>query len=456
MNQRNTGGQIVRFTLPLLILGAGVAVFWVLVARPKAATPPPEKPGPPAVETVTAAAHDGGLDIQVDGLVVPYREIVVSAEVAGRITYKAELCRAGNYITESTALIRIDPCEYKLAVRRLEKEFEQAEANLNELTVELANVSSLIKIARQDVGLQQKELTRTERLAHSGVVTDSQIDQVRRDTLAARNNLTAQTNERRLLESRRNRLLAARELVKANLDKARLDLEHTSLAAPVTGVIVEDVVEQGTYVQTGQSLYIIEDTSAVEVQCTLRMDQLVWLWSEPAESSDTSADAGAAHDYQVPPTPATIVYELAGKKYTWQGILSRFDGIGLDERTRTVPCRVFVSAPREVATLDTADKVRGPKALVRGMYVNVILHAQPHETLIAVPQCAIRPGNRLWRVDDGKLSIDQVEIMRVRGDTALVMSRTHGLQVGDEIVTSPLAGARNGIEVEIRQPKPAE
>ena len=47
MNQRNTGGQIVRFTLPLLILGAGVAVFWVLVARPKAATPPPEKPGPP-------------------------------------------------------------------------------------------------------------------------------------------------------------------------------------------------------------------------------------------------------------------------------------------------------------------------------------------------------------------------------------------------------------------------
>ena len=286
MNYENIVRQLVRLTLPVLILGAGVIVFWSLVSRPKAAVQLPKKLGPPTVETVIAMEHNGILNVQVDGLVVPYREIVVAAEVAGRLAFKAETCRAGKYVTEATPLIRIDPYEYQLTVRRLEKELEQADAYLKELSVELVNVESLIEIAREDVALQRKELGRTEQLVRSGVVTDSQIDQERRNMLAARNNLTARTNERRLFDTRRNRLLSGQELVKANLEKARLDLERTNLEAPVTGVIVEDVVEEGTYVQPGQTLYMIEDTSAVEVQCALRMEQLVWLRSEQAGNDD--------------------------------------------------------------------------------------------------------------------------------------------------------------------------
>ncbi len=449
MNYENIVRQLVRLTLPVLILGAGVIVFWSLVSRPKAAVQLPKKLGPPTVETVIAMEHNGILNVQVDGLVVPYREIVVAAEVAGRLAFKAETCRAGKYVTEATPLIRIDPYEYQLTVRRLEKELEQADAYLKELSVELVNVESLIEIAREDVALQRKELGRTEQLVRSGVVTDSQIDQERRNMLAARNNLTARTNERRLFDTRRNRLLSGQELVKANLEKARLDLERTNLEAPVTGVIVEDVVEEGTYVQPGQTLYMIEDTSAVEVQCALRMEQLVWLRSEQAENDDLLVEQSDPYDYQIPLTPATVVYELDGKNYTWQGTLSRFDGIGLDEKTRTVPCRVIVSAPRQVAGLDGIGTDRGPRALVRGMYVTIVLHAQSAETLIAVPERAIRPGNRIWRVDGGKLSIDQVEVIHVQDGNTILLSRKNGVKAGDAIVTSPLAGARDGIAVEI-------
>ena len=434
-----------RFALPALLLGCGMAVFAVLVNRPNAAVPNPEIGGPPTVECVTALTYSGGLDIEVDGLVVPFREIEVSAEVAGMITFKSDVCRAGKYVYESTSLIQIDSLEYELAVRRLERELEQAEANLKELDVELVNVQSLIEIAKEDVQLQRKELRRTERMSESGVITDSQIDRVRRDALAARNSLIAQTNQHRLLESRRNRLVAGRGLVMANLDKAHLDLKRTQLAAPVTGVVVDDVVEQGSYVQPGQVLYIMEDTSAVEVQCTLRMDQLVWLWSKRDRAEQEGGDE--AFGYQVPPTPATVVYELAGKQYLWQGTLVRFDGIGVDDRTRPVPCRVVVDQPRSV-TSQTGTTTRGPKVLVRGMYVKVILHIDPEEALISVPEVAIRPGNKVWRFQDGKLVIDRVDVVRVLDDSVLVSARPNGLQPGDQVVISPLAGARDGIEVE--------
>ena len=36
--------------------------------------------------------------------------------------------------------------------------------------------------------------------------------------------------------------------------------------------------------------------------------------------------------------PVTVNFNLAGNTYTWRGTLSRVDGSGLDERTRTVPC----------------------------------------------------------------------------------------------------------------------
>jgi len=439
-------GDILRSVIPIVILTTGVGAFWSLTARSKTKTQPAVRIGPPAVETVAAVIYDGGWDIVVDGVVVPYREITVSAEVAGQVTFKAEQCRAGYYVEQDRPLIHIDPLDYQLAERRLSKELEQAEASLKELDVEIENVEGLIEIAKQDVALQGKELKRTKSLATSRMVTDSQIDQEQRDMLAARNTLMIQMNQRRLFATRRNRFNAAKEFVTANLGKAKLDLARTSIRSPVTGVIVEDVVEQGTYVQPGQALFTIEDTEAVEVKCTLRMDQLYWLWRDTARLEDPT-QVNPINDYQIPRTPATVVYQLAGRSFTWQGTLARFDGIGLDERTRTVPCLVVVEDPRDVASTETAERTRGPKALVRGMYVTVQLHAKPHIAIVSIPEGAVRPGNVVWRVVNGKLSIEQVTVIKVQDNTVLVLSDPQHLQAGDQIVVSPIAAAHDGMEV---------
>ena len=210
---------------------------------------------------------------------------------------------------------------------------------------------------------------------------------------------------------------------------------------------LQEMVEEDSYVQKGTILVKIEDTSAVEVRCNLRMDDLYWLWSQSA--ADANEPTGSpTRDYQIPRAPVTVSYELAGRRYLWDGVLSRFDGIGVDERTRTVPCRVLVDHPRKVrldGSDDASGRPVGPPALVRGMYVTVSVHAQPRMTLLEIPQQAVQPGNRVWQVIDGRLSIRRIRVADSADDVVLVYAEASGLKPGMKLVSSPLALAIDGM-----------
>ena len=87
------GVEILRIMLPVLVLAAGVGGYLALSSLGHTPTRKRPTPLPPLVETVSVEDYDQGIDIETDGLVVPYREINVSAEVAGRIKFKADICR---------------------------------------------------------------------------------------------------------------------------------------------------------------------------------------------------------------------------------------------------------------------------------------------------------------------------------------------------------------------------
>jgi multidrug efflux pump subunit AcrA (membrane-fusion protein) len=103
--------------------------------------------------------------------------------------------------------------------------------------------------------------------------------------LVADNTLQTLKNQLRANRVRRNRLQIAAQLAQAALQKAQLDLERTKIAAPVDGVIVQDTVEEGSFVQRGTALFTIDDTSSIEVQCSLEMGDLYWLWRQQPASS---------------------------------------------------------------------------------------------------------------------------------------------------------------------------
>jgi multidrug efflux pump subunit AcrA (membrane-fusion protein) len=466
--------EIVRITAPLLILGMGLAGFWILWGLKKPPGVAPLVETAPTVEVIHVEPHHGGLEIVTDGLVAPARDVTIATQVAGRITYKSPACQAGEFVTEGVLLFRIDKQDYQLEVDRLTKEREQADSNLQEVDLELQNTESLLKLAQEDLELQQRELQRQLQL-RGQAVSQSVIDQSRRAELAARNALQMMENQRRLLGTRRSGMLIARDLVEVRLDKARLDLERTEVKSPVTGVVVEEMVEEDSFVPIGAALAKIEDTSTVEVRCSLKMDELRWLWrqpslnsnspyraagysseplAEPPTASEPEAPPTGEHHaaYQLPHAEVKVIYEIAGRRFQWRGVLDRFEGIGVDERTRTVPCRVVVHDPRAVEQLapNGGDSGIGPPALVRGMYVQLRILAQPEATLVHIPEKAIRAGGQVWVYRNGQLFEEPVEVAAVIDGTVIVDGEASHLHAGDQVIITPLALIRDGMEVEAK------
>ncbi len=438
----------IRFLAPIVLLGGSILAFVELSGKRQAPARGEEQELPPLVTTATIQPHSGPLNIEVDGVVVPFREIRLAAEVSGRIERKPSEARAGNYVTQGTVLLEIDESDYELAVRRLSKQLLQSEQQIEELEVERRNTQALLELAEQDLGLQLQDQARIDKLSRSGIVSDSEIDGAKRKVLAARNSLVTLQNQLQLLSARRSRLEWARDVTSVDLEQAKLDRRRTTITAPNDGVIISDFVEQDAYVARGESLFTIEDISAVEVSCNLEMQDLYWLWNQQTCDPKEVFEAAKSRDrlYEIPQTPVTVMYEMAGDEFLWKGELSRYDGLGVDEKTRTVPSRVIVEEPLEQFPQSARPRDAGPPALVRGMYVTVQIHADPQMRLLRLPEQALRPGNRIWKVEDGRLAILPVNIARIQNGEALVNAAASGLSPRDKVIVSPLA-AVDGMEI---------
>jgi multidrug efflux pump subunit AcrA (membrane-fusion protein) len=444
--------EAARLALPLVILLAGVGVFVALGGREELPPRQEEAPPPPRVRTSPVLAAEGGLRIETDGKVMPYREVQLAAEVAGRITFRADALREG-YVRKGEPLFRIDRRDYELEVKRLTRELNQAQASLDELDVEEANTKHLLTLAEEERELQAKMVARARDLLLRSAGSADNVDQARRDWLTARNGVQTQKNALEMVSKKRSRLGFARDLVAARLEKAQLDLTRTEIVAPLSGRVVQSEIEKDHYVQPGTLLAVIEDTSAVEVSCHFRMEDLVWLWASRGQQPPQDPKPGEA--YRLPPAPVEVIYRLAGREYVWQGEFSRYEGTGVDEKTRTVPVRLLVRNPRTFTEREAPDHslrplpVAGPRALVRGMYVIVRARPDAGGALVRFPEEALRldrEGSIVWRVRDGKLSLVPVSVARIVEGQAF--TRTHpGLRPDDRVVVSPLAVVEEGMAV---------
>lgn len=407
--------------LPLAIVGLGTGVFLGLgKSEPKQVSDLAQGLAGrlarlPIVQTQLSESFEGmgTVDLEANGVVVPYREITLAAEVAGRVSYKNEACEPGRYINAGDVLFRVDPRDYELEIDRTRRLYEQEQAQLREWQQELANVQRSLQLADEELQLQEQELKRLQSVK-GGFVSQTELDQARRAKLASANQRQSFQNQADLLQTRRSRVELAQQLAATQLEQAKLNLARTEIKAPISGMIVREFAEADSYLKKGDTLCVIEDTQHIEVTCDLRMDQLIVLLDQQEQSRSgqpspsRNEDARAAH-YSLPPVPVSLHYHVAGRQdmtFEWTGHLSRYDGIGLDQQSRMIPCRIRVDDPRRY-TINGQPPTKspgGPQALVRGMFLDVNIHCQPNRPLMLVPKLALRPGNIIWKfVEDASV-----------------------------------------------------
>ena len=106
----------------------------------------------------------------------------------------------------------------------------EREISRRELEVEIENTESLVKLAEQQLELEENNYRR-QRSAHAGGAgSDSELDAAAQSKLQAQNGLATLSSQLRLLKERLNRVEAEREHASLRMEKADLDRQRAELA----------------------------------------------------------------------------------------------------------------------------------------------------------------------------------------------------------------------------------
>lgn len=441
-----------KYFLSFCILAIGGLMMWGLYGLK---TPPAEQDSKeliPMVSTIEAMPYSGQLDKIISGTVVPFREIRVAAEINGMVVKKFKDFEAGNFVKKGTKLLEIDPKDYSLQLETGNAEVVQSEKMLQETTEEIAGAKRNIDAAEQEFKLANSDHQRNLKIRNA--LSSSELDQSKRALLAAETALIARKNTLDMLNAKYERMEASLALSQAKLNRLKLTMEKTVVVAPDDGVIVSENVQESDFVRTGDQLLMFEDTSRSEVICNLTPTDLAWIRNNSPASKEFEEQnkAGAFSAYQLPKTNVSV-YDPSEKNVIWDGVLERFDGIGRDRDTRTIPTRITIKQP-------VVDSRNGQRALVRGMFVKCKIEVQTStdnasRTFLSFPSVALRPGNYVWTVVGNRLKRVDVKVVDYAEQfvddkvqrIVVVSVEEDSVQAGDTIVTSPIPQPNNGIEV---------
>lgn len=226
---------------------------------------------------------------------------------------------------------------------------------------------------------------------------------------------------------------AAKLQADAALERARIDLRYTRVAAPIAGRIGRSAVTEGALVSNGQAqaLATIQQLDPIYVDVTQPARDLLALRRD--------LDSGRLE--KVGENAARAVLRLEdGSEYEHEGRLE-FSEVSVEEGTGSVTLRAVFPNPDRI--------------LLPGMFVHAQLVAGARSDAILVPQQGVgrNPrGQAVALVVNADNVVEQriIRAERTVGNRWLV---SEGLQVGDQLITEGLHMAQPGMQV---VPVPAE
>lgn len=219
-------------------------------------------PAAVSVDTVTAVEQPIARFIRATGSLTAEEQADVAAEVAGRVV--ATPVERGTPVTTGTALIRLSSTETEAQAKEAEANAAQIEARLGLRPGGSLDVDAVPEVqnAAASLALAQNEFSRIQSLLEQRVVSQSEFDQRRTQTEAARQQLEVAKNG---AAQQYQALQAAR----ARVTLAQKALADTVVRAPFAGVVAERLVSVGDYVNKGMRVAVVVRVDPLRVQLTV-------------------------------------------------------------------------------------------------------------------------------------------------------------------------------------------
>jgi RND family efflux transporter MFP subunit len=390
---------LLRTLLPLAIVFMGIIIAIAFIKLRKRPRRKEQQIVPPLVKVQQLSVQDIQMVVSGYGTVSPKAEVDLVPEVSGKVISINPHLKAGGFIPAKEQILQIDPRDYKLAVQQAQAAVADADLMLE------------IEIAEADLARRDWQELHPDAEPNSPLVfRQPHIQQAR----------------------------AALQSAKAQLATAELRLERTSLSLPFDGMVVAETVDLGQYVNTGQPIAQIYSIEAVEIEVPLEDWELAW-FNIPA-----SPVAINGHNPSTAGSEAEVRSEFAGGRHIWKGHVVRTTG-QVDKTSRMVSVVVEVPEPFKGAN--------GRPPLLPGMFVEVLIKGKTLTNAIAVPRFAIHNKNQLWLVNNDRLHITELDVVRRDKDYAYV---TSGLEDGAVIVVSSLDTVTEAMQVRTQAPASAK
>lgn len=309
--------------------------------------------------------------VDLTGTLKPWRDADVGFETPGRLVRVS--AAIGDKVTTGQTLAVLDASRAAAQVGQAESQVAAGEANL---------------------ALAQDNLKRTEALAASKSIPDSQVEQARQQVALAKAQLAGAHASTRLAQSG--------------------SAVH-SINAPFAGIVTKAPTGIGSIVNAGVPLVHIEDTARLRLSGTIGEEEV-------------SLVANGA-----------MVKILYRERVVDGKVIAVVPS--LDQATRRAP--VEIEVPNETAS-----------PLLAWSFVRARILGGSETDALRLPALARRPGSQdeVVKVENGKAKITKVSFA-VEEDGSLVVQR--GLAAGDEVVMSPNPETRDGDPIDVSAPAPA-
>ena len=334
---------------------------------------------PPEVTVVVAQASDTPITFDVSGRVIAFRTAEVRARVEGIL--EKRLYKEGGEVREGQSLFRIDP---------------------RTLQANVASAHAALAKARANAEIAAQTAARYRQLITDQAISKQELDQA----------------EAQLKQSQ-----AEVESAEAALVRARIDLDHASVYAPISGRITRAFVTEGALVGHNEATHLatIEQLDPIYVDFTqsgaerLRLQRAIM-----------------AGELKRARAPVTLILE-DGSQYPQPGRLL-FSEQTVDPATGTVTLRAEFPNPNRL--------------LLPGMFATVRFAQSMLDAAVKVPQRAVQAtpqGQFVYVVGpDNKVAPQPIKTGGFSGPDWIV---TGGLKGGERVVVDGLQKIRPGAVV---------
>lgn len=382
--------------ISLVILLASAAItFFVFMTEPEAQREGASIQTAMLVDVVQVSKGDYTPTVIATGTVQAAKDITLSTQVGGEVVKISENFTPGSFVKKGDVLLQINPADYRNTLQLRKSDLQLAEADLR------------IEMGRQDVAKKDFELIGQE------MSSDNQALVLRQPQLEA-----AKAN------------VAAAE---AAVQQAQLNLQRATIRAPFDAHIISRNANVGSQLAPGTELGRLVGMEEYWVVANVPVSDVSWLSFGEKENS-TGSDVKIVNDTSWP-----------SGQYR-EGELFQLVG-ALDNQTRLA--RVLISVPDPLARSVSADSL---PPLMIGTFVEAHIQAREIQDVIRLNRDHLRQGETVWVMEDGKLSIREVDIVFEDAEYAYVRS---GLSDGDKIVTTDLSTVVEGSGLRLEGEKAA-